>query len=66
MDTTAEEILTAIARSSDLTLRGIRYVQPVIVELQQQPLPNGYLDYLRLKFRKVASAGSCSDFYVFT
>lgn len=35
-------------------IRSLAYFQPVIAELQQQPLPNGYLDHLRRKFRKVA------------
>jgi hypothetical protein len=35
-------------------IRSLAYFQPVIAELQQQPLPNGYLDYLRFKFRKLA------------
>ena len=30
-------------------IRSLAYFQPVIDELQQQPLPDGYLDYLRLK-----------------
>jgi hypothetical protein len=34
-------------------IRSLAYFQPVIAELQQQPLPNGYLDYLRLKLRKL-------------
>jgi hypothetical protein len=34
-------------------IRSLAYFQPVITELQQQPLPEGYLDYLRLKFQKV-------------
>ena len=38
-------------------IRSLAYFQPVIAELQQQPLPNGYLDYLRLKFRKIVRAG---------
>lgn len=33
-------------------IRSLAYFQPVITELQQQPLPEGYLDYLRLKFQK--------------
>jgi hypothetical protein len=33
-------------------IRSLAYFQPVISELQQQPLPGGYLDYLRLKFQK--------------
>jgi hypothetical protein len=32
-------------------IRSLAYFQPVIAELQQQSLPDGYLDYLRLKFR---------------
>jgi hypothetical protein len=30
------------------------YFLPVIAELQQQPLPDGYLEYLRLKLRKLS------------
>ena len=37
-------------------IRSLAYFQPVITELQEQPLPNGYLDYLRLKFRSVSKA----------
>jgi hypothetical protein len=37
-------------------IRSLAYFQPVIEELQQQPLPNGYLDYLRLKFQQTATA----------
>jgi len=33
-------------------IRSLAYFQPVITELQQQPLPDGYLDYLPLKFQK--------------
>jgi hypothetical protein len=33
-------------------IRSLAYFQPVIEELQQQPLPEGYLDYLRLKLQK--------------
>jgi hypothetical protein len=36
-------------------IRSLAYFQPVITELQQQPLPAGYLDYLRRKFQKVAT-----------
>jgi len=46
-------------RDSDLPplapIRSLAYFQPVITELQQQPLPDGYLDYLRSKFQKVAT-----------
>jgi hypothetical protein len=41
-------------------IRSLAYFQPVISELLQQPLPDGYLDYLRLKLRnttKTRSAG---------
>jgi hypothetical protein len=33
-------------------IRSLAYFHPVIDELQQQPLPEGYLDYLRLKLRE--------------
>src|SRR5262249_19883114 len=33
-------------------IRSFAYFQPVIEELQQQPLPEGYLDYLRLKLQQ--------------
>jgi hypothetical protein len=36
-------------------IRSLAYFQPVIAELQQQPLPDGYLDYLRLKLRKIGN-----------
>jgi hypothetical protein len=36
-------------------IRSLAYFQPVITELQQQPLPDGYLDYLRRKFQKAAT-----------
>lgn len=35
-------------------IRSLAYFQPVIAELQQQPLPEGYLDYLRRKFQQAA------------
>jgi hypothetical protein len=37
-------------------IRSLAYFQPVISELQQQPLPIGYADYLRLKLHKAAIA----------
>jgi hypothetical protein len=50
--------LRRLCRSSDLPplskIRSLAYFLPVIEELQQQPLPNGYLDYLRLKLRKLS------------
>ena len=36
-------------------IRSLAYFQPVITELQQQSLPDGYLDYLRRKFQKAAT-----------
>ena len=45
-------------RSSELPplskIRSLAYFLPVIAELQQQPLPDGYLDYLRLKLPRLA------------
>ena len=53
--------LRRLVRNSDLPplapIRSLAYFQPVITELQQQPLPNGYLDYLRVKFQKIAGPG---------
>lgn len=34
-------------------VRSFAYFQPVIAELQQQPLPEGYVEYLRLKLRRL-------------
>ena len=46
-------------RSSDLPplpqVRSLAYFLPVITELQQQPLPDGYLDYLRLKLQRLSN-----------
>lgn len=36
-------------------IRSLAYFIPVVNELQQQPLPSGYLDYLRLKLARAAS-----------
>jgi hypothetical protein len=51
--------LRRLVRNRDLPplapIRSLAYFQPVIAELQQQSLPAGYLDYLRLKFQKVAA-----------
>ena len=55
-----------LIRPSDLPplprIRSLAYFQPVIAELQQQQLPQGYLDYLRLKFQQAAKtpAERCS------
>jgi hypothetical protein len=37
-------------------IRSLAYFHPVITELQQQPLPSGYVDYLRLKLRRVSDS----------
>ena len=31
----------------------LAYFQPVIEELQEHPVPDGYLEYLRLKLRSI-------------
>ena len=36
-------------------IRSLAYFQPVVAELLQQPLPDGYRDYLRLKLHTAAS-----------
>jgi hypothetical protein len=50
--------LRRLFRPADLPpltpIRSLAYFQPVITELQQTPLPDGYLDYLRLKLRNAA------------
>jgi hypothetical protein len=42
-------------------IRSLAYFLPVIAELQQQPLPPGYLDYLRLKLQRVAKVSRPDD-----
>ena len=46
------------SRPTDATplspIRSLAYFLPVIAELQQQPLPDGYLDYLRRKMAAIA------------
>lgn len=37
-------------------VRSLAYFQSVIAELQQQPMPDGYLDYLRLKLERTEQA----------
>jgi hypothetical protein len=34
-------------------IRSLAYFQPVIQELQEHPIPDGYLEYLRLKLRGI-------------
>ena len=51
--------LRRIARPADAAplppIRSLAYFRPVIDELLNQPLPDGYLDYLRLKLHNVAA-----------
>jgi hypothetical protein len=53
--------LRRLSRPPDLLplppVRSLAYFQPVIDELRQQPLPEGYLEYLRLKFHSARTAG---------
>jgi len=48
--------LRRLMRPTDLPplppIRSLAYFQPVIAELQLQPVPSGYLDYLRSKLHK--------------
>jgi len=36
-------------------IRSLAYFLPVVQELQAQPQPEGYLEYLRLKFRRLSA-----------
>jgi hypothetical protein len=49
--------LRRLCRPSDLRplprIRSLAYFQPVIEELKEDPVPDGYLDYLRLKLRAI-------------
>ena len=36
-------------------IRSLAYFRPIIEELQAHPVPEGYLDYLRLKLRQAAT-----------
>ena len=49
--------LRRLCRPSDLRplprIRSLAYFQPVIEELQEHPVQDSYLDYLRLKLRSV-------------
>jgi hypothetical protein len=49
--------LRRLCRPSDVPplprVRSLAYFQPVIDEIQQNPLPDGYVGYLRLKLRRI-------------
>ena len=51
--------LRRLSRPPDLPplpkIRSLAYFLPVIEELQLQPVPDGYLDYLRLKLRRLSA-----------
>ena len=49
-------VWSGIPTCRNSAIRSLAYFQPVIAELQQQTLPDGYLDYLRLKFQKVVAS----------
>lgn len=36
-------------------IRSLAYFLPILDELKLQPLPDGYLDYLRLKLRRLSA-----------
>ena len=51
--------LRRLIRPADLPalspVRSLAYFQPVVDELQVQPMPANYLDYLRLKLNRIAT-----------
>jgi hypothetical protein len=50
------DLSTSSVAVPDLSkIRSLAYFLPVIKELQLQPLPDGYLDYLRLKLRRLSA-----------
>ena len=55
--------LRRLSRAPDLPplpkIRSLAYFMPVIEELKLQPLPDGYLYYLRLKLRRLSAL--CSE-----
>ncbi len=59
--------LRRLSRAPDLPplpkIRSLAYFMPVIEELKLQLLPDGYLDYLRLKLRRLSAP--CSEKCVF-
>ena len=42
-------------------IRSLAYFQPVIEELLESPVPDGYLQYLRLKFRSIVDKAVPAD-----
>ena len=54
--------LRRLARPTDFPpltpIRSLAYFQPVIDELLAHPAPDNYLDYLRLKLRRIAAERS--------
>jgi hypothetical protein len=58
--------LRRLCRPSDVRplsrIRSLAYFQPVIEELQQHPVREGYLDYLRLKLRSITDKANPAKF----
>jgi hypothetical protein len=42
-------------------IRSLAYFQPIVDELLENPVPEGYLHYLRLKLRSIVDSGSPND-----
>lgn len=57
--------LRRLARPPDLPplprIRSLAYFQPVVEELLANPVPAGYLDYLRFKLRRVLDQATSKD-----
>jgi hypothetical protein len=43
-------------------IRSLAYFQPVIEELKEHPIPDGYLEYLRLKLRGIMDKAGPAKF----
>ena len=50
--------LRRLTRAAELPplpkIRSLAYFMPIVEELQLQPLPDGYIDYLRLKLQRLS------------
>jgi hypothetical protein len=42
-------------------IRSLAYFQPVVEELQENPVPDGYLQYLRFKLRSIVDKADPAD-----
>jgi hypothetical protein len=58
--------LRRLCRPSDVPplprIRSLAYFQPVIEELKEHPIPDGYLEYLRLKLRSIMDKAGPAKF----